>query len=62
MTLPQNWRVVIEGNQKLIYKAFVKALSKGNACAFQVLSVGYGKLREPRSIEESRFDGVSDEE
>ena len=40
-------RAIIEGNQELIYKAFVKALSKGNAYCFQVLSDrGYGRLKE----------------
>jgi hypothetical protein len=40
-------RAIIEGNQELIYKAFVKALSKGNAYCLQVLADrGYGKLKE----------------
>ena len=40
-------RAVIEGNQEAVYKAFVKALQKGNAYAFSVLADrGYGKVKE----------------
>jgi hypothetical protein len=53
-------RAIIEGNQELIYKAFVKALSKGNAYCLQVLADrGYGKLKESRVIEHAPYQDVS---
>jgi hypothetical protein len=40
-------RAIFENNPKLVYKAYVKALSKGSGFTFQVLSDrAYGKLKE----------------
>ena len=56
-------RAVIEGNQELIYKAFVKALSKGNAYAFQVLSDrGFGKLRERIEVDRGPYADMSEQD
>jgi hypothetical protein len=56
-------KAIIENNEELIYKAFVKALSKGNAYCFQVLADrGYGKLREVHAIEHSPYKHLSDEQ
>jgi hypothetical protein len=44
-------RQVFENNPELLYKAYVKALAKGQAFAFQVLSDrAYGKLVEKRIV------------
>jgi len=53
-------RAIIEGNKELIYKAFVKVLSKGNAYCLQVLADrGYGKLKETVRHERGPLDDVS---
>lgn len=44
-------RQVFENNPELLYKAYVKALAKGQAFAFQVLSDrAYGKLKEVKEL------------
>jgi hypothetical protein len=44
-------RQVFENNPELLYKAYVKALAKGQAFAFQVLSDrAYGKLKEIKEV------------
>lgn len=44
-------RAVFEKNPEIIYKAYAKALAKGQAFAFQVISDrAYGKLKETREI------------
>ena len=54
-------RAIIEGNQELIYNAFVRALSKGNAYCFQVLADrGYGKLKERHEVEVTPYSHMSD--
>lgn len=56
-------RAVFENNPELIYKAFVKALSKGSAYAYQVLADrGYGRLKESIAHEISPYKDVSEEE
>jgi len=56
-------RAIFENNPELVYKAFVKALAKGSAYAFQVLADrGYGKLKETIQAELSPYHEYTDEE
>lgn len=53
-------QAVFSQNPELIYKAFTKALHKGSAFAFQVLSDrAYGKLKETKEVTH-RYEDVPD--
>jgi hypothetical protein len=56
-------KAVFENNPDMVYKAFAKAIAKGNAYAFQVLADrGYGKLKETIHAEVSPYHEYTDEE
>jgi hypothetical protein len=56
-------RAIFENNPDMVYKAFAKAIAKGNAYAFQVLADrGYGKLKESIAHEISPYSGLSEDE
>jgi hypothetical protein len=56
-------KAIFENNPDMVYKAFAKAIAKGNAYAFQVLvDRGYGKLKETIHAEVSPFREYTDEE
>jgi Family of unknown function (DUF5681) len=56
-------KAIFENNPELIYKAYAKAVAKGNAYAYQVLAErAYGKLRECIQHEISPYREVSDED
>jgi hypothetical protein len=56
-------RAIFENNPDMVYKAFCKAIAKGNAYAFQVLADrGYGKLKETIHAEIGPYHGQTDEE
>jgi hypothetical protein len=56
-------RAIFENNPQLVYKAFLKAIAKGNAYAFQVLADrGYGKLKETIHAEVSPYRDMTEEE
>jgi len=53
-------RAIFEQNPEMLYQAFGKALSAGNAYAFQVLSDrAFGKLTERSKLEVSGLDGLA---
>jgi hypothetical protein len=56
-------KAIFENNPELIYKAYAKAVAKGNAYAYQVLADrAYGKLKERHEVELSPYRELSDEE
>jgi hypothetical protein len=56
-------RAIFENNPDMVYKAFCKAIAKGNDYAFQVLADrGYGKLKETIHAEIGPYHGQTDEE
>ena len=56
-------KAVFENNPDMVYKAFCKAIAKGNAYAFQVLADrGYGKLKETIHADVSPYHEYTDEE
>src|SRR5271154_90024 len=53
-------KAVFSQNPEMIYQAFLKALKKGNAHAFQVLADrAYGKIKKTREVAQ-RFEDLSD--
>ena len=53
-------RAIFENNPQVIYKAFLKAIARGNAYAFATLADrGYGKLKETIHAEISPYQNVS---
>jgi len=53
-------RAIFENNPQVIYKAFLKAIARGNAYAFATLADrGYGKLKESIHAEISPYQEVS---
>ena len=55
-------RAIFENNEEAIYKAYGKAVLKGNAYAFQVLADrAYGKLKERREVEVTRYSEATDQ-
>ena len=56
-------KAIFENNPELIYKAYAKAVAKGNAYAYQVLAErAYGKLKESIQHEISPYRDASDED
>jgi hypothetical protein len=56
-------KAIFENNPDLVYKAFVKAIRKGNAYCYQVLADrAYGKLKETIQAELSPYHEYTDEE
>lgn len=56
-------KAIFENNPDMVYKAFAKAIAKGNAYAFQVLADrGYGKLKEQHQVEVGPYRDLSDDE
>ena len=56
-------RAIFENNPDMVYKAFAKAIAKGNAYAFQVLADrGYGKLKESIQHEISPYHDMSEDQ
>jgi hypothetical protein len=56
-------RAIFENNPQLVYEAFLKAIAKGNAYAFQVLADrAYGKLKETIHAEISPYHDLSEAE
>ena len=55
-------KAVFSQNPEMIYQAFLKALKKGNVCAFKVLADrAYGKVKETREVTH-RYEDLSDED
>jgi hypothetical protein len=56
-------KAIFENNPDMVYKAFAKAIAKGNAYALQVLADrGYGKLKEQHQVEVGPYRDLSDDE
>ena len=56
-------KAIFENNPDLVYKAFAKAIAKGNAYCYQVLADrAYGKLKEAIQAEVSPYHEYTDEE
>jgi hypothetical protein len=56
-------KAIFENNQELVYKAFVKALAKGNAYCYQTLADrAYGKLKERVEVEAGPYREMSEAE
>ena len=53
-------KAIFSQNPEMIYRAFLKALEKGNVYAFQVLADrAYGKVKETREVTH-RYEDLSD--
>jgi hypothetical protein len=56
-------KAIFENNPELIYRAYVKAVAKGNAYAFKELADrAYGKLKETHQVDVSPYKDMSDED
>jgi hypothetical protein len=56
-------KAIFENDPDMIYKAFRKALARGNAYSFQVLADrAYGKLKERHEVDVSPYHEYTDEE
>ena len=56
-------KAVFENNSEMIYKAYAKAVARGNAYAFKELADrAYGRLKERHELEISPYHAMSDED
>jgi hypothetical protein len=56
-------KAIFENNPEMVYKAFLKALSKGSAYAYQVLADrAYGKLKEHHAVEVGPYRDMTAQE
>jgi hypothetical protein len=56
-------RAIFENNSEMIYKAYCKAVAKGNAYAFKELADrAYGKMKESIQHEVTRYQAANEQE